>query len=95
VALVVLDVPAIKALARKNKWELDDLTTDSRVSALLQSELEKYGQEFKGYERPKKMMLISEDFTMENGQLTPSLKVKRREVLRVYGAQLEALFGQK
>jgi len=34
-----------------------------------------------------------EDFTVENGILTPSLKIKRREVVKRYGQQLEALYA--
>ena len=33
---------------------------------------------FKGYERVKRIALIAEDFTTQNGMLTPSLKLKRR-----------------
>ena len=41
----------------------------------------------------KKVALISEDFTTQNGMLTPSLKVKRRVVWGKYAPQIEALYG--
>jgi long-chain acyl-CoA synthetase len=36
--------------------------------------------------------LISEDFTADNGMLTPSLKLKRRNVLEKYGPMIDALY---
>ena len=45
---------------------------------------------FKGFERPQKFVIASDDFTVENGMLTPTLKLKRRKVLERYGADLEA-----
>ncbi len=37
-------------------------------------------------------MLVREDFTTDNGMLTPTLKLKRRSVLARYEKQLEALY---
>jgi long-chain acyl-CoA synthetase len=36
---------------------------------------------------------VNEDFTLENGILTPSLKIKRRAVIAKYGKALEALYS--
>ncbi|MBN1654095.1 MAG: long-chain fatty acid--CoA ligase [Deltaproteobacteria bacterium] len=44
------------------------------------------------YEIPKKYHLIAEDFTVENGMLTQTLKLKRREVFRRYGDALNRLY---
>ena len=40
-------------------------------------------------------MLIREDFTIQNGQLTPTLKLKRNEVLARYAGLLEALYARQ
>ena len=44
-------------------------------------------------ERKVRGVLTGEEFTPENGMLTPSLKVKRRAVLAKYGDQIEALYA--
>lgn len=92
VALVVPDQEAVRELAQKNNWEIVDMSTDARVLSLLKAELQRYSESFKHYERPQKLMLTLEDFSLDNGQLTPSMKVKRRAVMSQYGEQLEALF---
>ena len=40
----------------------------------------------------KKFVLISEEFTIENGMLTPTLKLKRKEIIKNYKQQLENLY---
>ena len=43
-------------------------------------------------EKIKKFVLIHEEFTIENGMLTPTLKLKRKEIIRNYKQQLEKLY---
>jgi len=43
-------------------------------------------------EKIKKFVLIHEEFTIENGMLTPTLKLKRKEIIRNYKQQLENLY---
>ncbi|HTQ07918.1 MAG TPA: long-chain fatty acid--CoA ligase [Polyangiaceae bacterium] len=92
VAIVVPDMGSLERWAKQRGEALGDPVTDPKVKALLQAELDKQSAHFKGYERPKKLMVVLEDFTVENGILTPSLKIKRREVVKRYGAELEALY---
>jgi long-chain acyl-CoA synthetase len=94
VALVVPDMQSLARWAKQQGKPLGDPTTDPKILALLQSELDKHSQHFKGYERPKRLLVTLEDFTIENGILTPSLKIKRREVVKRYGAALEALYAK-
>lgn len=58
----------------------------------IEAEVEKTCSEFASYEVPKKLVLIPEAFSPENGILTPTLKLKRREVHRIHGDQIEACF---
>lgn len=51
---------------------------------------EKYG----GYEIPKKFIFTEEPFTVENGLLTQTLKLKRRLVIEKYKEQIEALYNE-
>jgi long-chain acyl-CoA synthetase len=94
VALVVLDVDAVKGWAANARVSLGDLTESEAVRTLIKDELAHYGADFRNYERPSKFVLITEDFTQENDMLTPSMKLKRRNVLAKYEAELEALYSK-
>ncbi|HSQ61958.1 MAG TPA: long-chain fatty acid--CoA ligase, partial [Polyangiaceae bacterium] len=94
VALVVLAEDAIRTWARSEGLTLSgDLTTDPHVRRLVASELEARSAGFRAFERPKDFVILSEDFTIENGLLTPTLKLKRREVLARHAARVEALYA--
>jgi long-chain acyl-CoA synthetase len=43
---------------------------------------------------PKKVVLIDRDFTIESGELTPSLKVKRRQVEKNYKDLIDRVYAQ-
>ncbi len=43
-------------------------------------------------EKVKKFKLIKEEFTIENGMLTPTLKLKRKKILEKYKDNLEKLY---
>ena len=43
-------------------------------------------------EKIKKFVIINEEFTVENGMLTPTLKLKRKEIIKNYKQQLENLY---
>nr|MBA2321199.1 long-chain fatty acid--CoA ligase [Deltaproteobacteria bacterium] len=90
VALVVPDRPTLEKWAQENG--VTNLEGDPKVHALLLGEIAKYGGSLKSYERPKKLLVTMEDFTTDNGMLTPTLKLKRRNVLAKYESGLEALY---
>src|SRR5450432_35852 len=92
VALVVIDEVAVARWAHDKKIEVKDPTRDPAVRELIAKELETRALNFRGYEKPKAFELIREDFTVENGLLTPSLKVRRKLVLDRYLPTLEALY---
>ena len=60
---------------------------------LIASELAQFSSGFKGYERIKEFALVAEEFTTENDLLTPTLKLKRRNVWKKYGDLLNSLWG--
>lgn len=58
----------------------------------IQEEIVAVGKDFKSYERPQRILLALEEFSVENDMLTPSLKLKRRNVLSNYEKEIEALY---
>jgi long-chain acyl-CoA synthetase len=96
VALIIPDMDAVKKWAGDQGISADSdekLLENTRVKEMLQAEVDKAAGSFKGFERIKKVTLVAEDFSTQNGMLTPSLKVKRRVVWAKYGPQIEALYA--
>ena len=54
--------------------------------------LENINKNFTLIEKVKKFVLIHEEFTIANGMLTPTLKLKRKEIIKNYKQQLENLY---
>ena len=95
VALIVPDVPALTSWATDNglSGELAELIEHDKVRELYEQELERYHRDvFKGFERVKKFKLLMDEFTTDNNMLTPTLKLKRRNVIKAYNDVIESLY---
>jgi long-chain acyl-CoA synthetase len=92
VALVVLDLVNLSKWSEREGVTLGEPTTNPKVRELIAAELEKYSKAFRNYERPKSFALITADFTVENGMLTPKMSVRRNRVLDRYLETLEKLY---
>jgi long-chain acyl-CoA synthetase len=96
-AVVVPDVETLKKHASEKGLStdsIDALLKDPAVESLYLDEVNKTLSSIKGYERPKKLLLVSEDFTTANDMLSQSMKLKRRNVVAKYNAEIEALYEQ-
>ncbi len=93
VALVVIDPDHIRAWATERGIPADgDLAQTPAVHDLIAGELSRLSAEFREYERPRLFVLTTDQLTIDNGMLTPTLKLKRRSVLARYGTAIEALY---
>jgi long-chain acyl-CoA synthetase len=95
VALIIPDMPALKSWAEGKGLPSDPeaLIADERTRALLRKEIDTYSREFKGYEAIRAFVVSADELTTQNDMLTPTLKLKRRNVVARYGPALEALYG--
>jgi long-chain acyl-CoA synthetase len=74
-------------------WTTDEeMLARPEVHEKMERELRKQLRDFAQFEMPKKLLLLSQDFTIESGELTPTLKVKRRVVEQRYRDRIEALY---
>jgi len=96
---IILIVPNFDTLER---WAQErSLTYASRaellklpdVQAKVEREVMDMLRELAKFEAPKKVVLLPEDFTIESGELTPTLKVKRRVVEKRYKDRIDAAYG--
>ena len=96
VAIVAPNEAAIREWAVRQELTLEkDITRDARVHELIEGELELHSRGFKPFERPLAFALVPEDFTTQNGMLTPTLKLRRRDVVTRHTALLERLYAEK
>ncbi len=70
-----------------------ELTKDPGILALVQAGVDELNRTLASYESIKKFAILPVDFTQENGELTASLKVKRKAVEQKYKAILDAFYA--
>jgi long-chain acyl-CoA synthetase len=97
VAVIVANVPAIQKWAEEQHTKLPAdvgaLLEDQRVRTLIRGEVDKFNAAFKGFESIRDFALIAEDFTTDNGMLTPKMSVKRRKVIETYGHLIDRIYA--
>ena len=96
IALIVPDFAVLEPWAKEHGVDASSqakLLGDPRVRELMKAVVEKSTAEFKGFEEIKKFDLLPEDFTTDNGMLTPSMKMKRRVVVERFKDKIEALYA--
>ena len=71
-----------------------DLVAHSRVQALYKGIAEDLNQNLARFEKLKKVLLVAEEFSAENGTLTASLKMRRRVVEERYREQIDQMYAQ-
>ena len=94
ILMVVPNRPALESAAQSRGFDCSDIEGDPKVLALLKQEVLSRLQGLHSYMRPKKLLVVSEDFTVGNGFLTPSLKVRRQEVIQKYMGQLSKMYDE-
>lgn len=95
VCLVYPDFIVMEKLAKENGWPSEPaaMVADPAVKAYIEKAiLAHLGSKFGSYEIPKKFIVISEGFSVDNGMLTQTFKLKRRKVLDAYQPVIEAAY---
>jgi long-chain acyl-CoA synthetase len=63
------------------------------VKALIRKQLDKYNPLFSHVEQVKKFALLPAEWTIDSGELTPSLKIKRKVIEKKYASEIETIYG--
>jgi long-chain acyl-CoA synthetase len=93
VALIVPNIDALRAFAKQEGIEADGdaLLNHDAIQRRFRQELERVNRELADFQRIKGFRLISKPFSIETGELTPTLKVKRRVVAEKYAHLLQEM----
>jgi long-chain acyl-CoA synthetase len=96
-ALVVPGRLALESLARERGLAgkpFEDLLLEPRIVEHFRREIDTALQNFAGYEQVRQFRLIAEPFTVENGLLTPTLKMRRPAVAAAYSDLIEDMYRE-
>ncbi len=95
-ALIVPNFPAIEREARKSGMEISNparMIADPWVRDLLAREIERFTARLAQYEKPKRFALLEKDFSVADGELTYTMKLKRRVIEKHYQDVIERLYA--
>ena len=95
VALITLDPEEIAPWAKEQGLpeDLGELAEQQQVQEMVQKELDRANSNYAQVEQVKKFTILDHDLSIETGELTPTLKVKRNVVYERYGDLFESMYG--
>jgi long-chain acyl-CoA synthetase len=96
-ALLRPDFDLLEAWARENDITFahrDDLIRNPKVVALYESLLNEVNAKLAQFEKMKKFILIPDDFTIANGFLTPTMKLRRRAIEERYREEIDQMYTE-
>lgn len=96
-ALIIPDYELLEEYARNNGIAFgsrEQLCSDSRVCGMMAERIETLQQQFASYEKIKRFTLLPKHFTMESGELTNTLKIRRKVLNRNYAAVIDKMYDE-
>jgi len=95
-ALVTLDPEEIRRWAAEQgiDGDLGALAKDERVRELIQGVVDGVNRDRSRFEQVKRFAILPRDFSLEEGEVTPTLKLRRRAVQERFAAEIEALYAE-
>ncbi|MBR3101291.1 MAG: long-chain fatty acid--CoA ligase [Muribaculaceae bacterium] len=95
-ALIVPDFDELKAFAAKKKIDyhnVEDLVNNAEVHRMIEERIQGYQKDMASYEQIKRFVLLPRPFTMESGELTNTLKIRRAVINKRYAVLIDALYA--
>jgi long-chain acyl-CoA synthetase len=93
--LIAPDFPALESLAGQQGIAFAsraELVSDPRVQAEYQALLDQVNQSLANFETIKRFHLVTEEWSMDSGVFTPTMKLKRRVVAERYAQEIDAIY---
>ena len=97
-ALVVPELDFIKKWCEKKSvkdYLEKGMSCSDAVKERIWKEIQHYNKRFSHIEQVKKFELVDKDWTVETGELTPTLKLKRREIMKNYKHLIEKIYSEQ
>ena len=94
-ALIIPAFEALKEYAEEKKIQyrdLEDLVKNADIKAMIQERIDALQEGFANYEKVKKITLLAKAFSMETGELTNTLTIRRPVIRTRYAKEIEAMY---
>ena len=94
-ALIVPNIHLLENYAKSHNISYNDtneLVKNEYIHKLMQSHIEEHQKELAAYEKVKRFTLLAEPFSIASGELTDTLKLRRRVVAEHYAKEIEAMY---
>jgi long-chain acyl-CoA synthetase len=94
-ALIVPDFEALKEYADAHRISYKDpmeLTQMKQIYEMLEKDLGQFQRKLAGYEKVRKFTILEKPFTVEGGEMTPSLKLKRKVIESRYTELIDEMY---
>ncbi len=94
-AIIVPAFDALKEYARRKHISfssVDDLVQNSEIKRFIAERIERLQKGFASFEKIKRFTLLPREFSIENGELTNTLKIRRPAINAIYRDQIEAMY---
>lgn len=95
-AIIAPSIPALETYAKTNNItykDIDELLHSPEVHKLMEERIAEHQKGMAGYEMVKKFTLIKIPFTIETGELTNTLKIKRAVITQKYKKQIDEMYA--
>ena len=95
-ALIVPDFEELKAYADKKHIEhssIEDLVNNAEIRKMIEARINDYQKDLASYEQIKRFVLLPKAFTMESGELTNTLKIRRTIINKRYRPLIDAMYA--
>lgn len=96
-AICILNEDGVKEWCSRHDityTNIQEMSKDQRIIDRVWKDVHKANGNFGQWEQVKKIIIDTEEFTVDNGCLTPTFKVKRKPILAKYEAQIEELYAE-
>ena len=96
-ALIIPEYRLLEDYARKNNIPFEsreDLCANDKIHSMIWNRIETLQQPLAHYEQVKRFTLVPHHFSMENGELTNTLKLKRRVINENYKAEIDKMYEE-
>ena len=82
------------AMLKENGHELSDFTESDDLKSEVQSQVDDLNGQFSNPEQVKKFLILPRDFTIDDGELTPTLKIRRKQINENWSDLIESMYTE-